>query len=156
VGKYWKFTSLKGINPPTEDYLINIKRGRWYCNYTGKPIKELHRFNTTNNYEVTIYSEDDDKYSDSDDDENTESSHISEYFYNKGYNTYHVYKCGHCFIDIYIISGLFDYINSCYSHMINLRKQGETLYIGTLKNILNHISRSAYVAKEMKLTMTVY
>jgi len=127
VDKYWHLASLKPKDQPTEDDLMNIKRGRWYCNFTGKPVKELQKFNAVDNFEVTFYSEDDDDCYDDDesDDDDTDHPRLSEQFYKKGYDSYHVYKCGHCFIDIYLLSGLFDYVNSCYSTMIDLREEGE-------------------------------
>ena len=145
VEKYWCFSQLKGKTEASEVDLLNLERGQWYCNLTGKLIPELQKYNTVNDYKVTIQytQEDEPEEQQNEDDEGNEESEskLSEQFYKKGYNTYHAYQCGHCYLDICVLSGLFDYINYPYSSMIDLKKKGPQAvnhYVeNKLKNIYN-------------------
>lgn len=49
---------------------------------------------------------------------------LSQQLWNRGHDTHHVFACGHCFGDIYILSGMFDYLRYPYAHIQDLKVKG--------------------------------
>src|SRR5258706_2631437 len=43
--KYWSLSKLKADLVPTDEELIGIKRGVWYCNISSQKIPQLQKFN---------------------------------------------------------------------------------------------------------------
>ena len=97
----------------TKPDLLKLNRGIWYCNCSSFIIPELQRFNSKQNNIKKL-----------NDNSNKNELSLSEQYYNKGYNNYRTYLCGHAIIDIHYLSIIFDYVNSNFCHMIKLRQQG--------------------------------
>ncbi len=142
VQRYWFLTSLKSQNQPNESDLKSIKRSRWYCNLTGRSIPHLQKFNTRTNFDVTI-KEDSEDYDDHF--SNEEKACASELLYNGGYDSYHIFECGHCYIDIHVIAALFDYIESRHMPMIKLKKMGEKAVDDHVNEQLNSFFSKCFV-----------
>lgn len=93
----------------SKEKLRKINRCIWYCNISSELINDLQKYNSTDDsqcYPVNCDSEDED--SDSDSDSELSDNLLSVKYFKKGYCEYNVYRCGHCFYYIYMLSEIFD------------------------------------------------
>ena len=93
VDKYYPLPLPENI-PPKEN-LKNFKRKIWYCNFTGSLIPELQEYNSS---PIGIKGK--------------ENESIAGKLYQQGYTYYRVYPCGHSFIDIMLLSMVYDYLRT--------------------------------------------
>jgi hypothetical protein len=89
-------------------------RGRWFCNLTGELVPELQACNN-----VTV-----DGGAAKEKKEECGDDRLSKQLYNRGFNSARVFPCGHAFIDVYLVSAIFEMVNSSFSHMHQLRARG--------------------------------
>ena len=144
IGKYKTLTLVP--NKYNLDDIKNVSRSIWYCNLTFELIPELQKFNSEfdekyiinklkNFIEENGYPSSDDDYPDNHDDypDNHEDiEHVDESdalkmlkdLYTKGYNNFHAFPCGHCYINIYALFAIYDYLNDSWDG-IDLRKKHE-------------------------------
>ena len=104
--KYWK-VPRGAVDQPSDVELTKLKRGFWYCNLSGMPMETLDDFNFS-----AIQK---DKVDDNDDNEDdNESPSLIDEFRESDYDLFTIFPCGHCFYDIYVYAGIYNYLNSNY------------------------------------------
>jgi len=110
---FWNLTSIKPNTIPIE--ILLYKRNGWYCNISGELIPELQNYNRSQ--EVFLKNEECHFEGNINDfvDEHLEyeiksrKECLAMKYYNNGYNSFRIFNCGHCFIDIYLLSCIFDH-----------------------------------------------
>ncbi|XWV26315.1 putative orfan [Tupanvirus soda lake] len=121
IKKFYPITFRTKIS---NNELNTLKRCIWYCNISEEPIKELQKFNHLQDDSTECHNNEEYNCEKSDNNKQYKKP-LSLIYFEEGYNDYNTYKCGHCIYLIYYLSTIFDYVNSNYSNMINLRKNNK-------------------------------
>lgn len=111
----------------SDEDIKKIDRQLWYCNISFEIIPQLHKFNTIIDNKITIskaknimydnYSDLTEDYPDGHQDGHEDHQKFVcemglelKKLYDDGYNKFHIFSCGHCYIDIYLIYELYIYL----------------------------------------------
>ncbi len=147
IDQYWpKVLEMKSLSVTNEKKLHEYQRAQWFCNYSGKSVPALQEFNAVKDNKLLTA-----RFTTVDVDSNDEkktkrlkkdiSGPFDKLLQNQKYvSEYRVHECGHCFFDIALLCGVYDYLNFPYLDPIKANSGGEAeiekFVIGKLKHLL--------------------